>query len=184
MSETTALEQLTAEILVEFPDFKIVAKADSRLMRLVDRALKIITLGKMTTYMTYFITTMGVVVYVPDIWKKMTDQTKMVVLRHERVHMRQARRYGRLLFSLLYLFVPVPIGLAYFRMKFEREAYEESIRASIEYFGIAQVETSYGRHRTVRHFTSAEYFWMWPFHKSLNRWYQSRIDIEKGITDT
>jgi hypothetical protein len=171
---------LTRDIADEFPDFRVLKKTDSRLMAVIDRVLRIITLGKMSTYMTEFVTTVGTTVYVPADWYRMPETSRMSVLRHERVHMRQARQYGRLWFSLLYLFIPLPIGLAYFRMKFEREAYEESIRASVEYFGIEQIENSHTRQHTIRHFTSAEYFWMFPFRRYLERWYQSRVDLEKN----
>ena len=59
---------------------------------------------------------------------------------HERVHLRQFARHGRLLMSILYVLLPLPMGLAYCRARFEREAYEETIRAAFEVYGLAHVE--------------------------------------------
>lgn len=175
MTTADKLQQLTRDIADEFPDFRVIKKQDSRFMKVIDLVLRVITLGKMTTYMTDFITTMGTTVYVPDYWYSLPETSRMTVLRHERVHMRQAQRYGRLLFSLLYLLVPLPLGLAYFRMRFEREAYEESIAAMFEYHGIDVFNVNVCNN-FIRHFVSAEYFWMWPFRQSLERWFWSTVD--------
>lgn len=47
---------------------------------------------------------------------------------HELVHVDQQAKLGVLLFTALYLFAPLPVGIAYFRWKFEREAYLVNIR--------------------------------------------------------
>src|SRR3972149_9289554 len=121
------LAELEIAIRKEFPGFLIKKKTDSRMMRAIDLFLKIITFGQMKKFMSSFITTVGEVVYVPDNWDGKTEQNRMIVLRHERIHMRQAKRYTRPLFSFLYLFFPLPTVFAYFRMRLEREAYEESM---------------------------------------------------------
>jgi hypothetical protein len=167
-------EKILLETTKEFPDFKIIHKKDSRLMKLINVALQLITFGKMKSFMTDFITTLGTKIYVNEKWDSLSPLGKAIVIRHERVHMRQAKKYGRLLFSILYLVVPFPIGIAYFRKKFEQEAYEESIRAAHEYYG-DRIFTNEMREKTISHFTTAEYFWMWPWKKDLNRWYSSII---------
>lgn len=167
-------EKILNEIKKEFPEFEIIQKKNSNFMKIIDIALKIITLGKMKTFMTNFITVMGTKVYVNEAWESYDSLSKTIVLRHERIHMRQAKKYGRLLFSILYLLVPFPVGIAYFRKKFEQEAYEESIKAAHEYYG-DQIFTKDMREKTIAHFTTAEYFWMWPWKKSLNKWYSSII---------
>jgi len=177
MSNTDKLTKLNREIANEFPDFRVIKKADSRLMRVIDRVLRIITLGKMQTYMTGFITTMGTTVYVPANWDDLPEISRVIVLRHERVHMRQAQQYGRLIFSLLYLLAPLPLGLAWFRAKFEMEAYEESLAAMLEYYGADSLgPKSSTRNNTIRHFMSAEYFWMWPFRGYMDRWYTRTVE--------
>ena len=92
-------ETLLVEIRKEFPDFHIIKKEDSRLMKLIDVCLKIISFGQMKTFMTDFITTLGSKVYIMERWESVALIDRIAILRHERVHMRQARRYGRFLFS-------------------------------------------------------------------------------------
>lgn len=167
-----ALDKILVETKIEFPDFEIIEKKDSTLMKVIDVCLKIITLGRMNKFMTGFITTLGQKVYVTDFWKQGSLIGQVEILRHERVHMRQARRYGRFLFSFLYLMVPLPAGIAYFRKKFEQEAYEESMRALHEYLGEGAF-VHHNREAIITQFISANYFWMWPFRKNVEEWYDA-----------
>lgn len=164
---------LVAEIKQEFPEFNLVAKADSRFMGFLDIVLRVVTLDHMTAFMGSYTTTIGTTVYTPLIWPSMTEQERKAILRHERVHMRQAKKYGRLLFSFLYLFAFFPLGLAYYRAKFEQEAYEESMRAMLEYAGPQMLRSSIYRAYMVGHFVDASYGWMWPFRKQIEAWYDS-----------
>ena len=168
----------------EFPEFKIVAKKDSKLMKLIDVFLKVITFGQMNAFMQSFITTIGNTVYVPTNWEKYMVPTKAEIIRHERVHMRQAKKYGRFLFSFLYLMVFLPGGLSYFRKKFEMEAYEESLRAIYDYRGLNILLSNELKEDIISHFTTAQYFWMWPFRKSVEAWYDDavkKIIAEKAL---
>ena len=178
MLSTEGYDKLLEEVNEEFPDFKILKKSESSLMKTIGKLLKIISFGKMTTFMDSFITTIGTTVYVPDSWDARSVSSKAITMRHERVHMRQARDFGRIAFSLLYLFLPVPLIFAYFRMKFEKEAYEESLKAAYEYYG-TKLFTQALKDDIVQHFTSAEYMWMWPWKKSIEEWYDSVVE---GIT--
>ena len=173
-------EALLVEIKKEFPDFDIIKKTDSKLMKLIDVCLKVITFGQMKTFMTNFITTLGVKVYVTEKWESSRLVDKVEVLRHERIHMRQGKKYGRFLFSFLYLLFPLPVGLAYFRKKFEQEAYEESIRAIYQYHGEKAASSSRVREFIISQFTTANYFWMWPFRGNLEKWYDSTIEKIKS----
>jgi len=168
------------DIKSEFPDFEIVSKNSSKLMKIIDVALKIITFGQMKMFMTNFITTMGNKIYVPSDWEQFPVMSKISILRHERIHMRQAKKYGRFMFSVLYLFVPFPVGIAYFRKKFEQEAYEESLKAVYEWRGVKALESPELKERILKHFTSAEYFWMWPFQKNLESWYDGVVSKIKS----
>lgn len=168
-------DQLKSEIFTEFPHFKVIPKEESFKMKAINIFLKIITFGQMKTFMTHFITTIGQEVYVPTKWKSWPEKSRMSILRHERVHMRQAKKYGRFLFSFLYLFFPLPTVFAYYRMKFEREAYTESLRAMVEYYGKDAPTDPEVKENMLKHFTSAEYFWMWPWKKGLNKWYDETV---------
>jgi len=168
------LDQLIEETRKEFPDFKTVRKRDSRLMKTINVFLMIISFGLMRSFFRFY-TTLGTTIYVPDSWDTSSEISRAATIRHERVHMRQARKYTRFVFSFLYLFVFFPAGLAYFRMRFEKEAYEESIRAMYEYAGPEAIQDEVYRDKIITHFTSAEYYWMWPFRKSLEAWYDGVV---------
>lgn len=173
-------ETLLVEIRKEFPDFHIIKKEDSRLMKLIDVCLKIISFGQMKTFMTDFITTLGSKVYIMERWESVALIDRIAILRHERVHMRQARRYGRFLFSFLYLMFPLPIGFAYFRKKFEQEAYEESIKTIYQYYGEKAICSTRQKEFIISQFTSANYFWMWPWRKDLEKWYDAAVEKAKS----
>jgi len=177
MIEHPKTDALAKEIRKEFPDFKVVRKTDSSLMRLIHRFLVTITFNSMQSFMTNFVTTVGNTVYIPTEWEFWDDFARYAVLRHERVHMRQSRRYGALLFKLLYIFVLLPGGYATFRTKFEQEAYEESMRALAEHHGTADVLLLAAvRDPMLKHFTSSEYFWMCPFQDKVERWYDGAVE--------
>lgn len=167
------LAQFIFETRVEFPGFRIRQKNQSWLMKVIAAFLWVITLGRQRTFMTGYITTLGPTVYVPEGWHNWHESRRLAILRHERVHMRQARRYGFVLFALLYVFVPLPLGLAYCRARFEWEAYEESMRAAVEQHGKKLLDDNRYRASIVREFTSAAYGWMWPFPRAIERWYDA-----------
>ena len=170
------LRELEQQIRDEFPEFKVVAKSNSKLMKAIDIFLKVITFGQMTGFMTRFITTVGYTVYVTDTWSTHDQASRAIILRHERVHMRQRKKYGSFLFSFLYLFFPFPVGLAYYRMKFEKEGYEESMKALVEQHGMAILKIPSNKQRFVDHFTTSQYFWMWPFKGAISRWYDEVVE--------
>ena len=170
-------QELLLEIRQEFPEFKIAWKFNSRLMKCIGWFLYIITLGKVTTFHTKYITVIGCTVYVPEAWGSYADATRMIILRHERVHMRQRRRYTMPLYTLLYLFAPLPGFCAYFRMCFEKEAYEETLRATVELLqnGYEIVKTETYKKKLIEDFVGPAYFWMWPFRTYIERWYDAAV---------
>jgi len=178
---SASYDKLMAEMKEEFPKFRIVEKKDSFLMKVINVFLKVITFGKMRTFMTRFITTVLYTVYVPPNWD---DTDRVGVLKHERVHMRQMRKYGVIWFAFSYLFLWTPAVFARFRRVYEQEAYEESMRHDAADHGIESIEEPAYRNHTINHFTSAQYFWTWPFRKSIEKWYDStaqRIRLEMGL---
>jgi hypothetical protein len=168
-------EALLADIGREFPGFRIVRKDRSRLHRAIDIALRAITLGGMKHYLDGYHTTLGQTVWVTPTWDGRDYDLRTVTLRHERVHMRQFRRWTWLGMVLLYGLLPLPMGVAYFRARFEQEAYAESIRATAELFGMDRVRDEGYRNDILGQFTGPAYGWMWPFRRSLERWYDSVV---------
>lgn len=163
------------EILAEYPAFRIVPKAGNPLSLAIDVGLRLITFGAQRHYMTRYHTVIGDTLYVPEAWKTMTDVARVILLRHERVHLRQRRRYGMVPFALLYLVPVFPLGLAWFRARFEWEAYRETLQATAELRGIEALDDPLLRHEIVRRFVSGDYGWMWPFPRAVGRWYDHAL---------
>lgn len=168
-------QRLLGELAREFPRFRLVRKDRSRFQRVIHKALVVVTFGQMRRYLDSYQTTIGYTVYVTADWDELDADERWATLRHERIHLRQFRRYSVPGMALLYLLVPLPAGLAYFRARFEKQAYEESIRATAEVRGRGYVAAGPFRERIIRQFTGPSYGWMWPFRHRLERWYDSVV---------
>lgn len=172
-----------AELRREFPAFRIVPKRGDRLSSWIDRGLRLATLGKQDRYLTEYRTVIGDTLYVPDGWETTPPDARLVCLRHERVHLRQRRRYGAVGMALLYLFVPLPVGLAWFRARMEWEAYVETLRATAEYQGMDALRSPALRAAIVERFVGPDYLWMWPFRTTVDRWFdEATAEIERDLT--
>lgn len=167
-------EAFQAELRAEFPDFRIVAKRGHTLSRAIDIALRVVTLGGQRHYLTRYHTVIGNTLYVPETWSDLPDLDRVILLRHERVHLRQRRRYGGALMAFLYLVPFFPLGLAYGRARIEWEAYVETLRATAELQGLRALSPAL-REQIVRRFTGPDYGWMWPFRTVVERWYDDVV---------
>jgi len=163
--------RLIEELEAEFPRMRLVKKCDSRLHRVIHHALAVVTLGGMRTYLDGYQTTIGRTIYVTADWDERDALERYCTLRHEAVHLRQFRRFTLPGMAFLYLFLPLPLGVAYFRSRFEMEAYEESIRAAAEVYGAEHPRRASYREHVVKQFTGPSYGWMWPFRRAVERWY-------------
>jgi hypothetical protein len=177
-------EELIAFIRAEFPAFRIVDKQGDWLSHAIDWLLKIVTLGAQRHYLTDYHTVLGFTLYVPNAWRTASDIERAIVLRHERVHLRQRRRYGMVLFAFLYLVPLLPLGLAWGRARLEWEAYTETLRATAELVGLDAAAAPELRRKIVGRFTGGAYGWMWPFEAQVQRWYDRVLgEIEAGNGD-
>jgi hypothetical protein len=174
-------ERFEEEVRAEFPKFRIVPKQGSMLSRLIDVALKIVTLGAQSEYMTHYHTVIGYTLYVPHSWSRLSDVDRVILLRHERVHLRQRRRLGMPLMTFMYLLPFLPLGLAYGRARIEWEAYTETLRATAELRGLDAARSPGLKNQIVGRFVSGAYGWMWPFRRQVERWYDRVIEeLERG----
>jgi hypothetical protein len=165
----------------EFPAFRIVPKHGHWPSYAIDLALKAVTFGGQRGYLTHYHTVLGDTLYVPPTWERMGDLERVILLRHERVHLRQRRRYGALWMTFLYLLPFFPLGLAYGRARIEWEAYEETLRATAELLGLEAARSSGLRAHIVARFTGPDYGWMWPFERSVQAWYDRALaDLSKA----
>jgi hypothetical protein len=168
-------QALLDEIRREFPEFRIVKKPDSTFQRAIHAALVVVTFGAQRSYLDRYQTTMGRTVYVTADWDSRPAAERYLTMRHERVHLRQFARFGLVLMALLYVLLPLPLGLAWFRARFEWEAYTETLRAEAEVHGRAAVDDARFRARIVSQFTTGAYGWMWPFRRAVESWYDDAL---------
>jgi hypothetical protein len=167
-------ERLLDEIRGEFPAFAIRPKRASGFQRAIDLALRVVTLGRMRTYLTHYHTVLFGTLWVPESWTSMSDDDRYVLLRHERVHLRQRRRMGDLPMAFVYLIPIVPLGLAYGRARLEWEAYEETLAATLEVHGLDAAKAL--RAPIVLRFRGADYGWMWPFPRVVGAWFDDALE--------
>lgn len=167
------LASLLAELAVEFPDFRIRRKRDSALQRAIHVALAAVTLGGQRVYMTRYHTVLFGTLWVPDGWDAMSDDDKYVLLRHERVHLRQRARMGDAVMGFVYLVPFFPLFLAYGRARIEWEAYVETLRATAEVYGVEEAEALRGHIK--ERFVGPDYGWMWPFPRAIDRWFDEAM---------
>jgi len=174
----TRYEALLADTRTEFPRLRVVHKAGSHLQRVIGVFLRIVTLGGQSSYVERYRTVIGRTLYLPRNWDSLTDDDRWLALRHERIHLRQFRRLTLVGMSLLY-FLPLPIGLAWFRARLEWEAYEDTIRATAELHGLEAATRL--RPWIVARFTGPAYAWMWPFPGTIGRWFDRAVgDLVAG----
>ncbi|MBX3273291.1 MAG: hypothetical protein KF729_23715 [Sandaracinaceae bacterium] len=159
----------------ELPGLRVVDKRDDRFSRLVDRALRIVTLGGQRHYLTRYVTTIGRTLYFPEGWEARSPESRYVTLRHEAVHLRQFRRYGLVLTALVYLVPFFPLGLAYGRARLEWEAYAETLRATAEVHGLEAARDPALHAHLVEQFVGPAYGWMWPFPRVIQSWIDRAI---------
>ena len=182
--ELAIRDRFIAEIQAEFPNFRIIKKEQSAFAKAIDLGLKLLTLGGQREFMSRYFTVIGDTLYVPTGFDDLDPINVVITLRHERVHLRQRRRLTLPGMTLLYLLLPFPLGMAYFRARLEWEAYTETLRATLELRGRDAVMAAALRERVVSQFTSAAYGWMWPFPKSVNRWYDQALQEVLSSSDT
>lgn len=168
---------LLAEIRREFPTFSVVPKKGVLLQSVIGALLFVVTFGGQRHYVTRYHTVLFGTLYVADSWERMGDDERYILLRHERVHLQQRRRMGDLMMALCYLLPFLPIFLAWGRARIEWEAYVETIRATAEVRGLAAARGL--EEEIVVRFVGPDYGWMWPFPKTIRRWFAEAIaDLE------
>jgi hypothetical protein len=176
VNEKNVCDAFLDEMRAEFPRFVVIEKAKSPISKVIDVALKVLTFGGQRSFMTQYYTVLGDRLYVPPGWNEVDPVDRVITLRHERIHLRQRRRYTLVGMAFIYLLFPFPIGLAYGRARIEWEAYTETLRATLELKGDEALASQRLRKRVVEQFTSAAYGWMWPFEKTVSSWYDQALE--------
>lgn len=141
-------------------------------MALVGRAVRLLT-GTTDFHRTYCV--IGQAVYLPDDWQQQDPLSVEIILRHERIHLLQVRRYGMPLLAFLYLIPILPLGLAYGRARLEWEAFQETLSATLELRGPEALHDPRLRQVIVNWFVGPRYGWMWPFPRQVHAWYDREL---------
>jgi hypothetical protein len=133
LSAPVSAEQLDAfvrALTAELPGFALRYKNESPLQRLIARLVRPFN----PTYLTEYTTVMFGRVYFPDraFVADMSRESLYALLRHEAVHLRDARRFP-VFFQVSYLLLP-PIGPG-FRALWEWRGYAETVRAEHALWG-------------------------------------------------
>jgi hypothetical protein len=145
----------------ELPRFAICYKDESGLQRAIGAVVRPFN----RDYMTRYTTVMFGRVYFPSrAWcERLGPETVYKVLRHEAVHLRDARRYPGL-FHLSYLFALPAVFTA--RAWWEWRAYLETMRVEVELHGhVSDATLRY----LERCFTGPDYLFMCPFPRFVRR---------------
>jgi hypothetical protein len=162
--------RVLGQLSSEFPEVKLIKKSDSSFMKFLS-----VLLFFNKTFMDDYTTTIWNYIWLPKWWDDENEYlSKAIVLRHEMVHLRQQKRYGFVLYCLVYLLFPLPILLAWGRAVLEKEAYEEDIKAAFEYYGASELDNAFKSY-IVENFTGSDYGWMWPFRASIEKWYEKVV---------
>jgi hypothetical protein len=139
-------------------------------------AVIIFTFGTNRNFLKGYYTTIGPWIGVPEGWESRSLAGRIATLEHELCHVKQCAWFGFgnaiigiPVFSLLYLLFPLPIGLSYFRWRFEREAYAHGINIRI---GIEPGRRPDKIDSAVEQLTTGLYGWTWPFKKHVRAWFE------------
>ena len=155
------VRELEAALQDELPRFALVYKDESPLQRWIGRFVRPFN----SHYMTQYTTVMFGRVYFPSrSWRQQAGPEQIyATLRHEAVHLRDARRFP-IVFQLSYLFLfPAVLTL---RAVWEWRAYLETMRVHIELHG--DIPDTLLAHIQGR-FTGPDYLFMCPFPKLVRR---------------
>lgn len=147
------VEELKATIKKHLPKCEIIQKSESRFQRLLGWLLKPINYR----YMTAYVSAMFGNIYLPSKAKEWSAGTTYSILRHEFIHLLDAKKWP-LLMELSYLVVLPFVWTV--RSHWELRAYTQTMLVEYEETGeIEQGTVTW----IVHQFTSSNYGWMCPF---------------------
>lgn len=152
-------KEIDAAALVRRSGARLRAKSESPLMKVLGVLLRAIGNRR---FMQEYWTTLGATIYYPS--SVVEPYAHWLILEHELVHVRQWRDWG-ILFSISYVLLPLPIGLAWFRWRWEREAYLVQLRAAHDPHSTADA---------IARRLFADYGWPWP-RPWMRRWFENQI---------
>jgi hypothetical protein len=169
-------EDLLRATQEEFPGFTIKFKEDSVQQKFIHNFLRIITFGAQREYATRYNTMIGRTMWVPTraMWEGKSDADKYALILHEREHMRQERRNGKVLHAVRYLLV-LPLGWNPYRRRCEQEGYEKTLWAVYTFKGEEALRDPKLFDYIAVQFYSGMYGWMWT-KRQTHAWLRDAIE--------
>lgn len=167
--------RLVLAINLEFPLVVIAGRSEVWWARGLDAVARLFGAD-----LSMYATAIGMTVAVPDSFDSWPAFNRYRLLRHEREHLRQYRRWGlgcwplgTVVVALLYLLV-LPLGLT-MRAYFEAQAFRaeaEACQVAALLCGASPAGATYDWfEREVLHaFTTRQYLWMLPFPRIVRCW--------------
>jgi len=120
------------------------------------------------TFMEQFWTTVGETIYYPSKVMNPFDEIYDVLLQHECVHIAQYRK-NKVFFTVAYIFLPIPFFFAYYRWKYEREAYMIQLRINSSPVAIEWVVNTLWNN----------YGWTWP-RSWMKDWFEKELGLKRN----
>lgn len=156
MDTKSKFAALRAEMYREFGTSITTKKKNRRFWLLLDGILRVFTLGQSKDFMKRTTTIGRWIAFGEDVNLHNATLQDLLTLVHERRHVFQCDCWSTPIMIFLYLLMPLPIGLAYFRYKFEREAVLDEV-AYGKRLGLIIYSSD-----IIDSLTGAAYVWMWP----------------------
>lgn len=190
VTEGGRLDALCKELKEEFPKLRMQEKRRHWRWRFLNVLLLIITFGGNRGFIEKFTTTIRrTIAWSDGKWKLIIDRPDgwedrvWSTLMHEREHLRQFKRYGTIIMSALYILAYLPMGLAWFRAKFEKAGYLQTLRCwYVLDLAWARGEKTNSDGQTakewwIKQFTGPNYAWAWPFKGQVAAWYDQELSM-------
>ena len=172
-------EEMYAEALKQVQAAKASAKLkrDSRFWRGWEKFVSWITFGKSPNTNQWLTTTMGKTIWLCDGFDSLDPRTKADTLIHELEHVRQYAKMTIPGFLFVYIFVFLPVGLAYGRYWLEREAYAKGYKIQLEGLsgGIRATAANWLADEFAAHMAGGVYGWAWPFKRRAKSWMVAKL---------
>lgn len=182
MSNAELAKQKYEELLNNMPYGAKLIYKEGLFWNILHWIVFVITFGSNKTFKDGYCQTFGKWICVPTSWKSLNPYYvgRLATLKHELIHVKQYKTYGlgsatlgMIPVGILYLLIPIPIGFAWFRWLFEREAYVESIKTYKEFEGNDMVSRYI--ERCVTNLTTGQYAWTMPFPNYVRNYFINAV---------
>ena len=173
-------EELQASLRAE--GIRLVVK-DTWPWKIIHWVLVVVTFGGNRQFLDGFLTTIGPVIGVPRKWRTLPEMGfyQFAGIEHERVHTRQFKKvgFGNPWIGIIpgffwYVLFPLPLGFAWGRWVWEREAYLKDMKWRREH-GETENRLAARLDSVVTMLTGGKYGWTMPFKGYVRKWFTERL---------